>query len=135
VNSWDDFMHSRVIVEPDSLIDPEERDRLQALPDMLRVRGDAVPLDYEIENGLGVVRVRLREGQAKRLREGELPELDRPLRFAVQRGRHPPVLADSIATLHSLLRRVPKADREEDDRAGSAHRRTARRGRRYGRRR
>jgi hypothetical protein len=135
VSSWDHFMHTRVVLEPDSLIDPETRNRLEQLPDMVRIRGDAVPLEYEIENGTGVARVRLREGQAKRLREGELPDLDRPLRFAVQRGRHPPVLAESIATLHSLLRRLPKTDRLDDDRGEPLHRRARRRTRRQGRRR
>ena len=61
---------------------------------MIRLRGDAAPLDYEVADGQGVARVRLREGQARRLREGDLPPLDRPLRFAVVRGRHQPILAD-----------------------------------------
>jgi len=135
VSSWDQFMHTRVVLELDGLIDAESRAGLEQLPDMLRIRGDAVPLDYEIEDGQGVARVRLREGQAKRLREGELPELDRPLRFAVQRGRHPPLLAESIPTLQSLLRHAPKADRQEDNRGAQAHRRGGRRGRKQGRRR
>jgi hypothetical protein len=135
VSSWDQFMHTRVVLELDGLIDAESRAGLEQLPDMLRIRGDAVPLDYEIEDGQGVARVRLREGQAKRLREGELPQLDRPLRFAVQRGRHPPLLAESIPTLQSLLRHAPKADRQEDNRGTQAHRRGGRRGRKQGRRR
>ena len=75
---------------------------------MIRLRGDAAPLDYEVGDGQGVARVRLREGQARRLREGDLPPLDRPLRFAVVRGRHQPVLADTVAELHAELRRAPK---------------------------
>ncbi len=58
------------------------------------------------QNGDGVARVRLREGQAKRLRADELPPLDRPLRFAVQRGRHAPLLADTVPELQALLRRA-----------------------------
>jgi hypothetical protein len=109
VSSWDDFMRTRVLIDPAGMVDQPTRERLEALPSRLHVRGDAVPLDYEIEDGQGVARVRLREGQAKRLRPNELPELDRPLRFAVQRGRHPPVLADSIADLKGKLRRMPTA--------------------------
>jgi hypothetical protein len=133
VSSWDDFIHTRVLLELDDLIDPGDRDRLKALPDMLRIRGDAVPLEYEIENGKGIARVRLREGQAKRLREGELPALDRPIRFAVQRGRHPPLLAESIPTLHALVKRTPKPDRSYDDVRHSVRHR-GRRGRKQGRR-
>jgi hypothetical protein len=43
----------------------------------------------------------------------------------VQRGRHPPILADTVPDLHALLRRVPKPE----------SRRASRHGRRPGRRR
>ena len=89
-----------------------------------------MPLDYEVEGGVGVARVRLREGQAKRLRPDELPPLDRPLRFAVQRGTHPPIQADTIPALQSLLQRPPKAEREEPP--GSYRDRGGRRGRKHG---
>jgi ATP-dependent RNA helicase HrpA len=115
VNGWEDFQRARVVLDQGQLVDEATRERLQALPDMIRVRGDAAPLDYEIEDGTPVARVRLREGQAKRLRQDDLPPLDRPLRFAVQRGRHPPVLADTIQALKAGLRRAPKAEWREDD--------------------
>jgi ATP-dependent helicase HrpA len=107
VTSWEDFLRTRIVLEPSELVDEETRKKLEALPGRLHVRGDAVPLDYEVEGNLGVARVRLREGQAKRLQPDELPRLDRPLRFAVQRGHHPPLLADSIPALQVLLRRGP----------------------------
>ena len=66
---------------PAALVDQFIRERLSALPDMVRLRGDAVPVDYELQNGEGVARIRLREGQAKRLRLDEVPPLDRPVRF------------------------------------------------------
>jgi hypothetical protein len=103
---------------------------------MVRVQGDAAPLEYELQNGEGVARVRLREGQAKRLRADEVPVLDRPIRFAVQRGSHPPILADTIPDLQALLRRAPKPPRGEDDGArGRRGHRHPRRGRRPGGRR
>jgi hypothetical protein len=43
-----------------------------------------------------------------------LPRLDRPLRFSVQRGRHPPLMADTISDLQALLRRSPKASDQDD---------------------
>jgi len=108
VASWEDFLRTRIVLEPAELVDEETRKRLDALLGRLHVRGDAMPLEYEVEGSTGFVRLRLREGQAKRLRPGDLPPLDRPLRFAVQRGHHPPVLADSIPALQALLRRAPK---------------------------
>jgi hypothetical protein len=114
VTSWDDFLRTHIVLDPANLVDSGTRERLEALPGRLHVRGDAVPLDYEIQGGEGVARVRLREGQAKRLRPDELPRLDRPLRFAVQRGRHPPLLADTIPALQAMLRRGPKTHAEED---------------------
>jgi len=116
VESWEQFLRTRITLDPAAMVEPETRERLEALPSSLRLRGDAVPLDYEVVDGEGIARVRLREGQAKRLRPDELPALDRPLRFAVQRGRHAPLLADTIPALQALLRRAPKAEWSEDDR-------------------
>jgi hypothetical protein len=113
--SWDDFLATRIVLEPGVMVDQATRARLDGLPDMIRVRGDAAPLEYEVVDGAGVVRVRLREGQARRLRAGDLPSLDRPLRFALLRGRHPPVLASTIAELQAELRRPPRAPRDEED--------------------
>ena len=126
VTSWDSFLEVRLDLAAGELIDDDTRERLEALPARLHLRGDAVPLDYEVEGGIGVARVRLREGQARRLRQEELPPLDRPLRFAVQRGGHPPIQADTIAALQSALRRSSPV---EDDDAP----RFAERGRRRGR--
>jgi ATP-dependent helicase HrpA len=114
VDSWESFLATRVTLDPVTLVDETTRTELSALPTMVRVRGDAALVDYEVADGQGVARVRLREGQAKRLREGDLPALDRPLRFAVLRGRHQPILADTIAELHSELRRAPRSSERED---------------------
>jgi hypothetical protein len=134
VDSWDRFLHLPITLDAASLIDTGTRERLEALPGMLRIHGDAAPLDYEVVNGEGVARVRLRQGQAKRLRPDEIPTLDRPLVFAVQRGRHAPLLAESLSQLQALLRRAPKTPWEEDSsrpkrrgREGRPHRRPGRR--------
>jgi hypothetical protein len=113
LESWDDFMRTRIVLDPTGLIDQASRERLTALPGMVRVRGDAVPVDYELRNGEAVARIRLREGQAKRLRLDEVPVLDRPIRFAVQRGRHPPLAVDTLPELQALLRKGPRHDQDE----------------------
>ena len=113
VEGWEDFQRTRVALDPAALVDQPTRERLAALPDMVRLRGDAAPVDYELQNGEGVARIRLREGQAKRLRLDEVPALDRPVRFAVQRGRHPPLPADTLPELQALLRKVPRYEPEE----------------------
>jgi hypothetical protein len=115
VESWDDFQRARVAIDPATLVDQGIRERLESLPGMVRVRGDAAPVDYEIRDGEGIARLRLREGQAKRLRPDEVPVLDRPVRFAVQRGRHPPVLADTISELQALLRKAPRYEGDDQD--------------------
>jgi ATP-dependent helicase HrpA len=125
--SWEEFLRTRFALNPPELVDASTRERLEALPQRVHLKGDAVPLDYEIQNGEGVARVRLREGQARRLRADELPRLDRPLRFAVQRGRHPPLLADTIPALQHLLRQAPRT--AEEDEGGAHHRRGGRRAR------
>ncbi|MFL5493671.1 MAG: helicase-related protein [Gemmatimonadales bacterium] len=117
VDGWEQFLRTRITLDPAELVQAEIREHLAALPSSLRLRGDAVPLDYEVVDGEGIARVRLREGQAKRLRPDELPPLDRPLRFAVQRGRHAPLLADTLPALQALLRRAPKVEWSEDERA------------------
>jgi ATP-dependent helicase HrpA len=135
VGSWEDFQRTRVGLDPAELVSEATRQHLEELPGMIRVRGDAAPIEYEIQNGEGVARVRLREGQAKRLRADDIPPLDRPLRFAVQRGRHPPILADTIPLLQAQLRRAPKPARDEVE--GSGGRRghgRSRRGNRHGNR-
>jgi hypothetical protein len=115
VTSWEEFLGSRIVLDPTALVDEDTRTRLDALPAMMRIRGDAVPLDYELADGEGIARVRLREGQARRLRDGDLQPLDRPLRFAVQRGRHEPIRADTVADLQAQLRRAPRVSPQGQD--------------------
>jgi hypothetical protein len=94
-----------VDLDPEGVVSPVQRELLMALPSGVRIGGDMVTIDYEVEEGTGgVVRMRLREGQARRLQERELPRVDRPIRFAIARGAHPPLVADSLAELRDLLR-------------------------------
>jgi hypothetical protein len=122
METWKQFLETPLALEPEAMVAESERRRLDALPSMIRLRGDAVPLDYEIAGGEGVVRLRLREGQGRRLSSDELPELDRPLRFAVVRGGVPPLRADSLPELRQLLAQA--GDRAHQPR----HRHPSRRG-------
>ncbi len=81
-----------------------------------------MPLQYEIENGVGVVRLRMREGQARRLRDADIPAVDRPLRFAVMRGRRGAIRASSLEELRALMVALPKEKRQP-----KRHRRSRRR--------
>jgi hypothetical protein len=110
LTSWHGFLGTRLSLDPTVLVDADTRAALDELPSSARVKGDTVALEYDVEAGEPVVRIRLREGQARRLRPGDLPPLDRPIRFEVVRGRHPPVRAGSLGALHEELRRLSKRD-------------------------
>jgi ATP-dependent helicase HrpA len=127
VRSWKDFLATSLQLEAEALVSEGERRRLEALPGMIRLHGDAVPLDYEVDNGQAAVRLRLREGQARRLTAHELPVLDRPLRFEVARGAEPPLRAETLEELKHLLRHPVKRV--------ASHRQRGRPPRRGGRRR
>jgi hypothetical protein len=114
VESWDDFVHTKLALDVAALVSESERERLHALPSSVRVRGDAAPLRYEIEDGSGVARLSLREGQARRVRPEELPPLDRPLRFAVTRSHQPPSLGATLAEAIAGLRRQKRGEESDE---------------------
>ncbi|HEV8150942.1 MAG TPA: helicase-related protein [Gemmatimonadales bacterium] len=113
IRSWKDFLATPLSLLPEELVPEGTRRRLEALPGMVRVHGDAVPLEYEVADGGSHVRLRLREGQARRLTARELPELDRPLRFEVARAAEAPLRAETLEELKQLLRqpRPPRPPR------------------------
>ncbi|HTC24576.1 MAG TPA: DEAD/DEAH box helicase, partial [Gemmatimonadales bacterium] len=115
--SWDSFLGTRLRIEPAELIDDVTRATLWALPSSARIKGDAVALEYDLEGAEPVVRLRLREGQARRLEPHDLPALDRPLRFEVARGGRPPLRAATLAALKAELGRVERREPRERRRA------------------
>jgi ATP-dependent helicase HrpA len=123
VRSWDEFIGVRIALDPDAAIPEGERTRLDALPSSAFLYGDRVPLDYDVEQGVGIVRLRLKEGQARRLHPGDLPPLDRPVRFTVTRGKHEAVRAASLAELREGLAALGRASRARAVRGGGRHRR------------
>jgi len=124
VTSWDSFIAARIILDPDQTIPQAERHRLDALPSSVFLYGDRVPVDYDVEAGVGgVVRLRLKEGQARRLHPRDLPPFDRPVRFTVTRGKHEAVRANSVDELRSGLRSLGSSHRSRVMRGGRRPRR------------
>ncbi|MEO8201854.1 MAG: helicase-related protein, partial [Gemmatimonadota bacterium] len=101
--NWRDFLATRLSLG-DDLVPDQVRERLRQLPSMVRLHGDAVPMDYAIEDGIGVVRLRLREGQAHQIQEKDLPEFDRPVRFTVVRGGEEALRASTLPDLKAQLK-------------------------------
>ena len=114
VTSWEEFQRTAVQIDVAALVPVIARAHLDGLPASLHVRGDAAPLEYEVRDGEGIVRVYLREGQARRLRAADLPVFDRPLVFAVRR-RGDVLQAETVAALQELLERSgpPAAGRND----------------------
>ena len=123
VGRWDAFIARRLTLDPDALIPTDVRATLDALPSSLHLYGDRVPLDYDVEPSGGVVRLRLKEGQARRLRPDDLPALDRPLRFTVVRGKRSAIQAASIEDMRRQLSELPRTERARLVRGGRRPRR------------
>ncbi len=121
VNSWESFLRASVELDVPALVASTVSERLDALPSSIRIKGDVVPMTYEVHDGAPAVRLTLREGQARRVRAAELPDTDRKLLFAVRRGNHAPLVADSLEELREVLQRQPKERRR--GRSGPARRR------------
>jgi len=123
VRSWDEFIDTRLVLDVEATIPPAVRERLDALPPSVHLYGDRVPVDYEVEQGLGVVRLRLKEGQARRLQARDLPPFDRPVRFTVLRGKREAVRSDTLEDLRRQLSGLPREERARLARRGPRHRR------------
>ena len=110
VRSWEDFLDTDLELEVQDFVSEEARTVLDRLPTSAHILGDTMPLSYEMEGRLSVVHLRIREAQARRLKEGHLPTLDRPIRFSVVRGKKEVLRASSVEELQRRLRLLP-ADR------------------------
>ncbi|HEX9053516.1 MAG TPA: helicase-related protein [Gemmatimonadales bacterium] len=110
VTDWASFLGARLRLEPAELVEEPTRAALSELPSAARVKGDTVALEYDMEGADPIVRLRLREGQARRLDVRDLPALDRPLRFEVVRGNQPPVRSGTLAGLKAELGRRERRD-------------------------
>ena len=123
VGSWDEFINARLLLDVDEMVPEAERRTLDELPASVHVYGDRVPMDYEVEQGIGVVRLRLKEGQARRLQARDLPPFDRPVRFTVLRGKREAVRSDSLDDLRRQLSGLSRGERQRLARGGRRGRR------------
>jgi uncharacterized membrane protein YgcG len=93
--------------ELEALSPRAERARYDELPTRTTVRDREVEIDYDVEETdtgpVGVARLRLPEKIARSLTEGEIPSLDRPVRFVVTRGQRGSVRARTLDELQTQL--------------------------------
>jgi hypothetical protein len=133
VTGWQGFLRTPVALEVDSIVPRDRQRELDRLPSSTKVSGDTVAIAYEVENApdgqrIGVARIWLREGQARRVTEHDLPKLDRPLRFGVVRsGDDADLRAGTLEevqeTLRGLFRRGSGRDaRNRQERRGRRRR-------------
>ena len=103
LRTFDDFLRADLALEVPEFVPADRRRTLEALPASITLGGETCRLDYEVEDGVARVRVRLKERIARTLLEHELPALDRPLVFSVIRGRSGAIRAGSLEELRRAL--------------------------------
>ncbi len=123
LDSWDAFINTRVTLEVEETLPEALRGPLDALPSSVHLYGDRVPVEYDVERGTGVVWLRLKEGQARRLQHRDLPPFDRPVRFILNRGRREAIRADSLDDLRRQLSGLSREERRRLVRGGHRRRR------------
>jgi len=109
IGAYSQFMDADLKLDADEWAPREERKRLLALPSTIELGGDEYPLDYALEDGEAVVRARIPEKVLWQLDENQLPEVDRPLRWTVLRGKREAIRAASLEEARELASR-PRAE-------------------------
>ncbi|CAN5834987.1 hypothetical protein BH23GEM6_BH23GEM6_17320 [soil metagenome] len=109
VRSYSEFMDADLELDADEWAPRAERKRLMALPSTIELEGDEYPLDYAMEDGEAVVRARIPEKVLWQLDENQLPDMDRPLRWTVLRGKREAIRAASLEEARELASR-PRAE-------------------------
>ena len=123
VRTIEEFQGRDLALSLETFVSAEQRHALEALPSSAEIAGERCPLDYEIEDGRAVVRIRMREHLARRLRDEDLPQLDRPVGITVIRGKHGAVRAWTVKELRKALSAAARPGRQP---ASSARRRRRR---------
>lgn len=129
IGSYSEFQDTELRLDPNAWIPPEERAPWEALPDTIELNGSEYPLDYSIEDGTAIARARIPAKLLPSIREDDLPELDRPLRWTVIRGKRETIRAESLEDARRAVQetRSERRSRREDD--GAEPRRKGQRGR------
>jgi ATP-dependent RNA helicase HrpA len=128
IGSMDEFRATRLVVDREEFVPREVRERIATLPRQVLIRDREVEIDYDVEDRdgqlTGVARLRLPEKIARTLSEGEIPRLDRPVRFVVLRGQRGAVRADTLEELQDQLSQPWSPDEvveSAEDRAMLSH--------------
>jgi hypothetical protein len=127
VTSWEAFRGAPLAIDVAAIVTGPERAHLDALPSSVHLLGDAVPIDYRVTPDGPMVRMTLRAGQVRRLREEMLPTFDRPLLLAVRRGEQL-LEAATVDRLRELLDALVKHEPRRPGRGGDGDHRGGRSG-------
>ncbi len=109
VNSVTEFKQADLDLAGDLEVFSPRKSRAayDALPTRVSVRDRDVEIGYDVEEvggaNVGVARLQLPEKVARSLTQGEVPALDRPVRFVVYRGQRGQVRATTLDELQTLL--------------------------------
>lgn len=118
VSSMNDFRNARLTLDRDAVVPREVRARFAGLPETVLIRDREVDIEYDVEDRAGsltgVARLRLPEKLARTMSDGELPALDRPLRFVVIRGQRGAIRADTLGELQEALAQPWSPDEVEE---------------------
>ncbi|HEX5726659.1 MAG TPA: hypothetical protein VFX98_14380, partial [Longimicrobiaceae bacterium] len=131
VDSYAGFLETPLRLSADEVMPAEERERWLSLPDTITLEGAEYPLDYYVEDdGTAAVRARIPAHLLGYMDDAAVPELDRPLRWTVVRGKHEPLRAATLEEARRLLHesrrhgrngRRREEERERPRRKGQRH--------------
>ena len=122
VKSYRAFLDAPLKVDPEALVPAAERARWMALPSSIELAGRDWPLDYAVEDGVAVVRARVPANVLNHVEEHDLPVLDRPLRWTVQRGKRAEVRASSLEEARAKVGAAAAEARSRRPRGGGRDR-------------
>jgi hypothetical protein len=103
VSSFTEFRSAPLPIDLNAVLSPDARHAYDHLPSETMIRGQSVPIEYDVQDSKGIARLRLPAKLARTLTEAEVPALDRPVRFTVLRGQQSAVHADTLDQLQDLL--------------------------------
>jgi hypothetical protein len=121
VNSFTEFRSAALPIDLNAVLPPEARHAYDHLPGETTIRGQSVPIEYDVQDSVGIARLRLPAKLARTLTEVEVPELDRPVRFTVLRGQQSAVHADTLDELQDLLAEPWEPHRPKQHRPKDRH--------------
>jgi hypothetical protein len=143
ITNFQQFMDTPLRLNADDIVPRAERQRWMALPGEVELRGEMFPLDYVVENGVGVVRARIPARVLYRLDPEDVPTLDdgRELQWTVIRGKKDAIQAATLDEAKLKLTeggnrdrprgRGPRRGRDDDSRGGEGGARARRSGQRH----